>query len=131
MGKNKIGQYIVVAMVVIFAVAMIAYTMNPAAFQVITQQPTTENLNLTDIGQSYHDLIDKYFPYYIQQRRVDCTAIDGTWYDDENRIGCFDIPANAWDSSNCITYQIRYLQDQCNVIGGEWICTSNDVGCFR
>jgi hypothetical protein len=129
--KNS-NIYIVVGAV--FAVALIAYAINPEAFHALNNQ-AGQNLQFADgqldIGESFHSIIDKYAPNFIQDRRVDCTSIDGTWYDQEDKIGCFDVPSGSWDSSNCATYTIRYLQDICNSIGGSWDCTANNVGCSR
>lgn len=132
MTKQNTKLYIVVGAV--FAAAIIAYAVNPAAFQVVPQQAeegTATTNGAIDIGQSFHNIIDKYAPDFIQDRRVACTAVDGTWYDQEDKSGCFDIPSGNWDSSNCATYTVRYLQDICNSIDGYWICTANDVGCYR
>lgn len=132
MKKENAKLYIVVG--AILATTIIAYSLNPAAFQVLyneAQQGAVITDDGIDISQSFHNIIDKYAPNYIQDRRVDCVAVDGTWNDQEDKIGCFDIPAGSWDSSNCASYTIRYLQDICNTINGNWVCTANNVGCSR
>lgn len=121
----KTSTGIIIALVVIVAVLAIIYT--PIGQHV----PFNIADGKSSISGIMHGAIDPVSPTFIQTARVSCTAIDGTWYDQSNKMGCFNMPAGSFDSTNCNTILYSQLANTCQGIDtAYWTCTTTAVGCY-
>lgn len=88
-------------------------------------------LSRQNIPNIMHGTIDPIDPTFIQDAKVSCTELDGDWIEESTKMGCFDIPASAFDATNCLTAVYSAIGNTCNSIdGAKWVCTSNNVGCY-
>ena len=82
------------------------------------------------ISQVFHNVIDPYSPAWIHDRQVDCVNASGTWFDQADKVGCYNIPPGGFDSTQCTGPVLTYFQNVCEGIQwADWTCTSFEVGC--
>lgn len=83
------------------------------------------------LSNTYHTIIDRSNPTYILGKKTDCASHDGAWFDQSDRIGCFDIRV-PYDSSVCNNDAlIQMLEGICDtVIGARWACDTRQIGCY-
>lgn len=84
-----------------------------------------------DISELMHQTIDPASPTFIHSAQVSCVDLGGEWFDQADKVGCFDIPPDLFDANNCIQPPYSAIQSVCNgVTGAQWLCNSQNVGCF-
>ena len=98
-------------------------------YMVVNPGTSYKSILKPSISNAYHSQIDVVSPEYLDVRAVDCAAHSGDWFDQKDRLGCFDIEI-PWDTTTCTTTQIDLLQSVCSGLSATWVCTTNDVGCY-
>ena len=82
-----------------------------------------------DIGNAYHTQFDALSPEYLDVMKVNCASHSGTWKDQHDAIGCFDIEI-PWDANICISTELDVMQSICGGLSGKWVCDTNKAGCY-
>lgn len=81
------------------------------------------------ISDIYRVQIERSSPEYLKLREATCVELNGDWFNQDNKIGCFDIGAD-WDSSWCDSSEGTKVENICNSINGaEWLCQLDVIGC--
>jgi len=107
---------------------------------VVTSGCTTSNIigggifgdGRPSLSNLYHTEIDRVAPNYLMIREVDCVAAQGDWFDQTDKIGCYNIPTGNYDSSACSTNaEVILMRNICDAVDNtEWVCTANNIGCY-
>lgn len=114
--------------VAVIAVAAVAYLVGTGQLQSGLPIPSGSG-EAVDLSQAFHSIIDPYMPDWMYQRHTDCINASGTWFDQADKVGCYNIPAGGWDSSQCSGPVMTYYRNVCEGLGAQWICTGYEVGC--
>jgi hypothetical protein len=125
MSKKKNGVIIIVL------VSIIVVLLGALVFVVYggSSNLAAAALGKTSISELFHSQIDPVYPDFIHGAEVDCTEVNGEWYDTSSRVGCFDVP--EWDSSMCNGVTIILLRNACEGIeGADWVCDQHQAGCY-
>lgn len=86
------------------------------------------NYYITEQGQQKIDLAQLLLPYYATGTlATDCATGGGTWYQQSDKIGCWNYMAGGID---CGTAIVASATQQCQTVGGTAICNANNVGCY-
>ena len=83
----------------------------------------------SNISNAYHAQLDVAFPDYLDNKKVACAEHSGTWYDQRDKIGCFNIEI-PWDANICISTELDVMQSICGGLSGKWVCDTNKAGCY-
>lgn len=83
----------------------------------------------TSLSDAYHGQVDPINPEYLPNARIACAAYNGDWYDENTKVGCFDMGV-VWDANSCYTVQVQTLRNLCESLqGADWVCDNHNVGC--
>lgn len=116
-------EVMVVTVVAVIAIVGL-YLFQPSAFKSVFGERQ-------DISEIMHQIIDPASPTLIHTAQVSCVDLGGDWFDNPNKVGCFDIPPDLFDANNCLQFPYTAIQSACNgVTGAQWLCNSQNVGCF-
>jgi len=129
MVKKKGSAWLILIPIVLLAGGLFAlwYT----GYLKIPQSIFTGGVERTSLSGVFHQQIDPYFPNFIHTAEVACVAINGQWFDQADKVGCFDMPSGSFDSTNCQMPQYQAIANVCNGIQGtDWTCTVNSAGCW-
>lgn len=84
----------------------------------------------TSLGNLFHSIIDPVNPGALSKARTDCMGAGGTYFEQDDRIGCYDIPPGVFNVSSCSLPTATYMKGVCESISGtSWICVETEVGC--
>lgn len=136
MNRTAKGEIIsVVAVVAIFALGLIFILFTETGQEITdniihTEKVITETENVhTSLSDLYHVQVDDVAPAYLDTTRSNCLAFGGTWYDRDDRIGCYNIP--VWDhATQCASPQVQLLENVCDSVQDTvFVCDNHNVGC--
>lgn len=120
----------VIAVVAIIIIGMLAYLAGTGQLPLPLATYGPSQLEPQSISNIFHAQIDPYVPDMIHQNNVDCVSISGTWFDQADKIGCFNIPPGGFDSTLCTGPVVMQLRNVCEGIdNADWVCESTQVGC--
>ena len=82
----------------------------------------------TSIPDAYRAQLDRLSPTYIEDKRVACADVSGTWKESRRSLGCYNI-GEDWDSSWCDSTEGSTVENICNGINANWVCDQRNAGC--
>ena len=119
---------IVVLIVAILILVGYAYYKNYMPSIPSTPSNTQPTVPTGVTGSAGLDYIRKNYGSGLVQAQSLCTSqFKGTWMDNSNTIGCYDM--QGFNTAYCNTDTIQNLVDLCNSIGGNSVCSSTQASC--
>lgn len=84
----------------------------------------------TSLSDLFHNILDPLGPSGLPKAQADCINVSGSWFDQDDKIGCFNIPPGGFDSSACTGTMASYMKNICESVNDAvWVCESTEVGC--
>lgn len=84
----------------------------------------------TDLSYMYHTQLEELSPEFLGASEANCEIVGGTWVDTPSKIGCFDIPVDAFDFVDCSTVPMQAMKLSCESVHATFVCETTAVGCM-